>query len=100
MIREYREIISKDPFTGVKEQGAHTRSPVNVNAKNRPSGGDVSAHNIAQGSVEGSVKKAKVAGEKMAKGMINVDGMETDGYKRKAAGSKKEAGVNAKDVLP
>jgi hypothetical protein len=101
-IREYREIVEKDPLKVKPEHGGgNTRSPVNGNPKNRPSGGNVSAHNIAQGGEEGKVTVAKAKGDFVSKGTMNVGGVTTKGYKhptKKPAGEP--SGVNSKSVVP
>jgi len=99
VLREYRELVAKVQNT---EQNGNHRSPINANPANRPSGGKVSASNIAQSKTDGTPPKPKVSGEKYTKGnILNVDGKETDGYKGKApAVYKKENGANTKPVLP
>ena len=101
-IREYREIVEKNPLKGsTKEQGVNSNSPINANPKNRPSGGNVSARNIAQGGVEGTVTTAKAKGEFVPKGTLNVGNTQTKGYNKstkKPAGEP--SGTNAKSVVP
>ena len=100
-IREYREIVKKDPLKGESEKsGVNTHSPVNANPKNRPSGGNVSAGNIAQSGEEGKVTVAKPKGEFVSKGTMNVGGTETKGYKHPTKKPSGEGGVNAKSVVP
>ena len=104
-IREYREVIEKDPFNpkgNSEHSGTNTKSPINANPKNRPSGGNVSAHNIAQGGEEGKVTVAKPKGQFVQAKTLNVGGTQAkDGYKHKqSAKSADKGGVNAKSVVP
>jgi hypothetical protein len=87
-VREYTETVGKPYGSGngisnKSEQGDGKAGPINANPKNRPSGGNVSAHNIAQGDTgEAGIKGGEglvggVKGKFTSPNTHNVDGVKS-----------------------
>ena len=81
MTREYRETVAKPSNT---EAGDGKAGPINANPKNRPSGGNVSAHNITQGQTasDSNIKGGEglvggVKGKFTSPNTHNVDGVKS-----------------------
>ena len=81
MTREYRETVAKPSNT---EAGDGKSGPINANPKNRPSGGNVSAHNIAQGQTasDSNIKGGEglvggIKGKFTSPNTHNVDGVKS-----------------------
>jgi hypothetical protein len=97
MTREYRETVGKPYGSGngisnKTEGGDGKAGPINANPKNRPSGGNVSAHNIAQGGQGGE-------GIKGGEGLVGgVKGEFTKGVEKNIASSSK-AGMKSGSTL-
>lgn len=119
-VREYTENIGAAYKGGAaastRETGAsNTRSPANQNPANRPSGGNVSAHNIAQGDQGGEGIKGGeglvggVKGKFTSPNTHNVDGVKSgiktldkkgEAYKGGNVASTSETGAgNTKSVV-
>jgi hypothetical protein len=81
MTREYRETVAKPSNT---EAGDGKAGPINANPKNRPSGGNVSAHNITQGKTasDSNIKGGEglvggIKGKFTSPNTHNVDGVKS-----------------------
>jgi hypothetical protein len=81
MTREYRETVAKPSNT---EAGDGKAGPINANPKNRPSGGNVSAHNITQGQTasDSNIKGGEglvggIKGKFTSPNTHNVDGVKS-----------------------
>jgi len=88
-VREYTETVGKPYGSGngisnKSEQGDGKAGPINANPKDRPSGGNVSAHNIAQGKTasDSNIKGGEglvggVKGKFTSPNTHNVDGVKS-----------------------
>jgi hypothetical protein len=88
-VREYTEKVgapygSGNGISNKSEQGDGKAGPINANPKNRPSGGNVSAHNIAQGQTasDSNIKGGEglvggVKGKFTSPNTHNVDGVKS-----------------------
>ena len=88
-VREYTEKVgqpygSGNGISNKSEQGDGKAGPINANPKNRPSGGNVSAHNIAQGQTasDANIKGGEglvggVKGKFTSPNTHNVDGVKS-----------------------
>jgi hypothetical protein len=88
-VREYTEKVgqaygSGNGISNKSEQGDGKAGPINANPKNRPSGGSVSAHNIAQGQTasDSNIKGGEglvggVKGKFTSPNTHNVDGVKS-----------------------
>jgi hypothetical protein len=81
LTREYRETVAKPSNT---EAGDGKAGPINANPKNRPSGGNVSAHNITQGQTasDSNIKGGEglvggIKGKFTSPNTHNVDGVKS-----------------------
>jgi hypothetical protein len=81
LTREYRETVAKPSNT---EAGDGKSGPINANPKNRPSGGNVSAHNITQGKTasDSNIKGGEglvggIKGKFTSPNTHNVDGVKS-----------------------